>query len=252
MQNPDEDTEWNSVLRKKGIIPEKEFSEKELEDIVVRAAEDKIHKHHLEDKTMDELDELEDDEDERVLAEYRRKRIAEMQARADKAKYGAVLEITAIDYVKEVNQAGDGVWVVLHLYRQGIPLCAMINQYMEILARKFPAVKFIKSVSTTCIPNYPDKNLPTIFVYYENDLKTNIVGPLSFNGTNYKCDDLEWKLHRVGAVKSSLLNRDLTKDFETTANGTTLTRCEDQMIKNIRQGTLASSKYNDSDDDDDY
>ena len=28
MQNPNEDTEWNDILRKKGIIPEKE---KELE-----------------------------------------------------------------------------------------------------------------------------------------------------------------------------------------------------------------------------
>lgn len=42
-----------------------------------------------------------------------------MQALQAKAKFGSVLEITAVDYVKEINQAGEGVWVVLHLYKSG-------------------------------------------------------------------------------------------------------------------------------------
>ena len=49
----------------------------------------------------------------------RAKRIAEMKAAASLAKYGTVLEITAPEYVQEVNKAGDGVNVVLHLYKQG-------------------------------------------------------------------------------------------------------------------------------------
>ena len=39
---------------------------------------------------LDELDELEDDEDERVLQEYRQKRMLEMKAAAQAAKYGEV------------------------------------------------------------------------------------------------------------------------------------------------------------------
>ena len=82
-------------------------------------------------------------------------------------RFGDVREISAVDYVTEVNKAGEDVYVVLHLYKQGIPLCALINQHMSMLAAKFPTVKFLKSISTTCIPNYPDKNLPTIFIYLE-------------------------------------------------------------------------------------
>ena len=52
----------------------------------------------------------------------RQKRIAEMQAAQIKAKFGSLREITAQDYVDEVNKAGDGVWVVLHLYKSGYPL----------------------------------------------------------------------------------------------------------------------------------
>lgn len=68
---------------------------------------------------LDELDELEDSEDEAILLEYRNRRIAEMKALSERQKYGTVGEISAQDYVNEVNKAGEGIWVVLHLYKQG-------------------------------------------------------------------------------------------------------------------------------------
>jgi hypothetical protein len=73
----------------------------------------------LERLSLDELDELEDEEDEKVILEYRRKRITQMKAEAAKARFGEVREISAEDYVEHVNNAGEGVWVVLHLFKQG-------------------------------------------------------------------------------------------------------------------------------------
>lgn len=69
-----------------------------------------------------------------------------------------------------------------------IPLCALINQHLSVLARKFPQTKFLKSISTTCIPNYPDHNLPTIFVYFEGEMKAQFIGPLVFGGMNLKVE----------------------------------------------------------------
>ncbi|XP_075221954.1 viral IAP-associated factor [Lycorma delicatula] len=209
MQNPNEDTEWNDILRSKGILPPKPKEKEITEEDVVNLVESTIKERQdgrkvLDELSLDELDELEDEEDERVLLEYRKKRIAEMQAAAQKAKYREVLEITAADYVNEVNKAGEGVWVVLHLYKQGIPLCALINQHISQLAQKFPATKFLKSISTTCIPNYPDKNLPTLFVYYEGDMKSQFVGPLELRGPNLTVDELEWLIGETGAVETKL------------------------------------------------
>ena len=45
--------------------------------------------------------------------------MAEILQQQQKAKYGSVKEITAVDYVDEVNKAGEGVWVVLHLFKSG-------------------------------------------------------------------------------------------------------------------------------------
>ena len=84
--------------------------------------------------------------------------------------------------------------MVLHLYKQGIPLCALINQYMTNLSANYPNVKFLKSISTTCIPNYPDRNLPTLFVYYEGDMKKQLGGPHHFRGMTMTSDEFEFIL----------------------------------------------------------
>ncbi|XP_071941640.1 phosducin-like protein 3 [Antedon mediterranea] len=217
MQDPNEDTEWNDILRQKGILPPKE--EEVTEDQIIEMMEDKIQNSNAskpyEEMTIDELDELEDDEDERVLLQYRQQRLAEMKRLQQKEIYGSVKEISGIDYVKEVNEAGDGVWVVLHLYKQGIPLCTLINQYLGQLSAKFPATKFLKSISTTCIPNFPDKNLPTIFVYYENDMKAQLIGPQMFGGMNLTVEDLEWNLSQIGAMKTDMEEKPKPKQRST-------------------------------------
>uniref|UniRef100_A0A8C0T0P3 Phosducin thioredoxin-like domain-containing protein n=2 Tax=Canis lupus familiaris TaxID=9615 RepID=A0A8C0T0P3_CANLF len=89
-------------------------------------------------------------------------------------------------------------------YQSWIPLCALINQHFSGIARKFSDVKFIKAISTTCIPNYPDRNLPTIFVYLEGDIKAQFIGPLVFSGMNLTIDELEWKLSESEAIKTDL------------------------------------------------
>lgn len=208
MQDPNEDTEWNDILRRKGIIPqkEKEVTEDQIVDIVENTVNEKtgLAVNDLETKTLDELDELEDEEDERVLMEYRQKRIAEMKELANKAKYGEVKEISAKGYIQEVNNAGEDVWVILHLYKCGIPLCTLVNQYLASLARKFPATKFLKSISTTCIPNWPDRNLPTIFIYHNGNLVKQIIGAIELRGMKLTEAELEWMLGEAGAIPTKI------------------------------------------------
>ena len=78
MQDPNEDTEWNDVLRAKGILPPKQKEVEISENQIVSLLEDTVSKRtgqkvvtNYDDMTLDELDEFEDEEEERVLAEYR-------------------------------------------------------------------------------------------------------------------------------------------------------------------------------------
>jgi len=208
MMNPNEDTEWNDVLRAKGIIPEKQKEAEITEDQIQALLDQTIKQRTTEGKdaeemNLEELDEAEDDLDERVFAEYRRKRIEEMRALQKAATYGDVLEITGREWVREVNQAGQDVSVVVHLYKQGIPACALLNQHLRVLATKHPATKFVKSISDLCIPNYPDRNLPTVFVYRNGAMVKQFVGPAVLS-EKLKVGELEWILDDVKAVKTDL------------------------------------------------
>jgi len=69
-----------------------------------------------------------------------------------------------------------------------IPACKLVEQFFYQLAAKFPATKFLKSVSSVCIPNYPDKNLPTVFVYRDGELQKQFIGPAELGGTNLTQD----------------------------------------------------------------
>ena len=51
-----------------------------------------------------------------MLKHFRKQRLAEMQAVQASSRFGNVNEITKADWVQEVNKAGDGIWVVLHIY----------------------------------------------------------------------------------------------------------------------------------------
>jgi len=217
MQDQNEDTEWNDILRAKGIIPEKpkenEITEDEIMAIMDKAIKDKSGVKDMEDMTLDELDELEDDEEERILDQYRQQRMAQIKNIQAKSNYGDMRDISADDYVAQVNKAGEGVWVVLHLYKQGVPLCALINQYLVAMAARFPTVKFLRSISTTCIPNYPDHNLPTCFVYFEGELKASLAGPQHFRGMNMTADEFEFIIAKTGAVQSEI-KKDPTKKIK--------------------------------------
>ncbi|XP_065359351.1 viral IAP-associated factor homolog [Calliphora vicina] len=212
MQDGTEDTEWNDILRAKGILPPKKEAEI-TEDQIQAMIDETINKRtdlnegrskQMDDMNLDELDELEDSEDEEVLERYRQQRIAEMKAFADKSKFGSVREISGQDYVSEVTKAGEGIWVVLHLYANGVPLCALIHHHMQQLAVRFPQTKFLRSVATTCIPNFPEKNLPTIFIYHEGQMKKRFIGPLELRGDKLTLDELEFMLGEVGAIATEI------------------------------------------------
>ena len=62
----------------------------------------------------------------------------------------------------------------------------MINEYLKTLATKFPRTKFIKSIVSLCIPNFPENHLPVIFIYLNGTVKKQIIGSDSFGGTKLK------------------------------------------------------------------
>ena len=56
------------------------------------------------------------------------------------------------------------------------------------------------------------QNLPTIFVYYEGQMKGQMVGPMEFRGMNLTEAEFEFLLGRTGAIKTEIKEEPVEDD----------------------------------------
>jgi thiol-disulfide isomerase/thioredoxin len=202
-----EDTEWNDILREKGIIPE--INEEDLIDIVDKVIEEH-HNKPMEKMSLEELDEFEDEdlEDDRVFEHFKRQRMQELQQQLSREIYGRVVQISKPDYQKEVTDASKNVWVIVNLFQSHLPDSKLMSAILERLASKYRAVKFLKIAADMCIPNYPDRNVPTLLIYGEGDLKQQIVGLSRFGGKACSVENVEIVLRSIGALPKNVQAED--------------------------------------------
>lgn len=153
----------------------------------------------------EELDDLEDElsDDDKFMAEYREKRLADLRAQAAREKFGSVEEIAKVDWIEQVNKASEETWVICHLYQDSIEACGVMDAALVRLSRTFKDIKFVKIKSTSAIENFPDKNLPAVFCYRDGEMKHQIITLEKLGGLLMGLHDLEWHLHTLGVLTSS-------------------------------------------------
>ncbi|XP_069061949.1 phosducin-like protein 2 [Pleurodeles waltl] len=213
--DPNEDTEWNDVLRDFGIIPPKKEEKDEIEEMVLKLQKEAEGKPY-ERMTLQDLKEAEDEfdeDDERAIEQYRQQRLLEWKYLQKTKVFGELTEIPGDQYINEVTNAREGTWVVIHLYRSGIPMCTVVDTHLGVLARKFPETKFLKANVNSCIPNYHDTYLPTVIVYKNGQIMGQYIGLNECGGMHLKVEELEWKLTEVGAICSDM-EKDNRKEID--------------------------------------
>jgi sulfite reductase alpha subunit-like flavoprotein len=219
--NPNEDTEWNDILRAHGVIPEKPPSPSEQIEQALEEALQRAHENRLEHKTLDELDEIDEDglEDEEFVEMYRRKRMAEMQAQALREQFGEVLKISKPEYTSQVTDASENdVTVMLHISNSGVPQSKLLSALFSRIAQKFRDVKFVEIDSRQINERYPPENCPTILVYRNKDLVKQLSTLNTIGGNSTNLSDIERLLVTVGAVRQTdhrlIVNQDHASDNE--------------------------------------
>lgn len=212
-----EDTEWNDILRAKGIIPERPPSPTQQIEEALEEALIKQHKNRLEGKDLSDLEELEDDEDEDFLQQYKLKRIAELAQLQSKSKFGDVYYINKPEYNKEVTLASKGgksmvsdrhdsskgVYVFVHLSSQSKLQSRILSNIFQKMAPKYKEIKFVEILGNRAIENYPNDNCPTLLVYYNGDMLKNFITLLELGGNNTTLKDFEELMIKVGALKDN-------------------------------------------------
>lgn len=202
--DPSEDTEWNDILRSKGIIPEKPPSPTAELEAAFEEAVQRAHENRLEDKTLDELDELDEDglEDEEFIELYRKKRMAEIKEMASKEKFGHVYRISKPEYKEEITDASENdAYVFVHLSYPSVTQSKLLAGLFDRVAEKFRDIKFVDIDARQINERYPVENCPTILVYKNTNVVKQLITLSTVGGNSTNLKDIEQFLVTVGAVK---------------------------------------------------
>ncbi|KAL9066043.1 MAG: hypothetical protein Q9161_007833 [Pseudevernia consocians] len=243
VDDPNADTEWNDILRKHGVIPEKPPSPTPLIQEALTEARKQAHENRLEDKDLDELNDLEDEEDEAFLQKYRNQRMAELSTIATASVFNQVYPLQKPDYSKDVTEASSKAFVLVHLTSSlGTNIQSrLLTELWREMARKFGDVKFCEIRADMCIEGYPERNTPTILVYRDGDIKKQVVTLRELGGEHTTIKDLQNLLVGVGALKEN----DHRVVDSTRGNG-------DESYSSIRTGKVHATTATAADDDDDW
>lgn len=230
----------NDILRSKGIIPEKPPDPEPVIQEALLEAHQRAHDNRLEDKTLTELDDLEDMEDDAFLDIYRKQRLAELSTLQKKSLHGQVYPISKPDYAKDVTEASAKFPVLVNLTSSmdtNVESRILIGLWRE-LARKYADVKFCEMRANLCIEGYPERNCPTILAYKDGDIRRQVVTLRELHGVRTSLKDLDLFLVDIGAIdKKDMRLREEGEDDEVETNG-----------RRGMQGRKAAVK----DDDDDW
>lgn len=108
------------------------------------------------------------------MRRYRTQRLAELR-RETHGQFGTVRHLQASEYKREINLAGDRIWVVLALHADD-PASRRLLRAFDILASRHASVKFAAMVDCEAMPGYPAANCPTIVVYNSDELLGQFIG----------------------------------------------------------------------------
>ncbi len=160
----------------------------------------------LQNASLEQLNELgEDDEfaDDNFLELYRQQRIDQLRQSQVLNRFGDVLNISKDQWVREVTDASKTCWVIAHLYSDSKIECALMDEALVVIANKFKYLKICRIKSTSAVENWPDANLPTLFMYNEGELKHQSLTLNRLYGKTMKPNDLEWYLVSLKVVTTS-------------------------------------------------
>ncbi len=85
------------------------------------------------------------------------------------------MEISKDEWIKEVTEASRSCWVLVHLYQDSVIQCRLLEECLQVISRQFRYLKILKIRATSAVENWPERNLPTLFLYYEGELKEQLI-----------------------------------------------------------------------------
>eukprot|EP00727_Mastigamoeba_balamuthi_P011286 m51a1_g6780 hypothetical protein (270) ;mRNA; r:134502-135810 len=159
----------------------------------------------LEKRVEEEFDDAQEDKE--AFSEFRRRRLAEMLLEQSRPKFGQVKQLTTDTYMITVAEADPTTVIVIHIFSQTARVCAMINEYLESLAGKYPQVLFCKITKEDCLETFDERVLPSLLVYNRGELVKCHMKVTNELGFAFTAKDVEQMLDTDGVFDCNFPDR---------------------------------------------
>lgn len=140
-------------------------------------------------KSNKDEDISDDDEDQRFLEAYRKRRLLELQHNNSNSKsvntnvstkmewpvFGEILELrNALQFAETIDESDKRVHCIYHLYESNIASCNILNNYLEHMARKMDFCRIFRLRASLVKPNLDQIGFPSVLVYRGGNLEANL------------------------------------------------------------------------------
>ncbi|PVU98590.1 hypothetical protein BB559_001449 [Furculomyces boomerangus] len=116
-----------------------------------------------------------DSEDERILEEYKNKRILQAEETRINSGIGYLKKVTPVEYTQIVDQyASDDIFVSVMLHLENHPISEKFKSELEKIAKKYTKHRFLQVDSVACGFTDPEV-LPILLIYSHGELYANHV-----------------------------------------------------------------------------
>ena len=226
-------TEFDDALLSRGIITMEQAmlakgatSEEALRLVALKQAEEmkkkkKMDIHPISLHNKDSIKEWEEEDehnndDVQFIQSYRTQRLHELQTKS--SPLPIIPSISRSEWTRCVNQASEDNWVLVFLTcssSSSISTAFMEScMYMEqvlfpSLATQYSSFQMVQIPSHHAIPNWPEENLPTLFIYRFGILQHQLIGWKDFGYTTI----LKSSFSHHGREEEPLINKKIASSI---------------------------------------
>jgi hypothetical protein len=129
--------------------------------------------------------------------------LLELKAKHAANKFGYVKHLNREDYIRQVNEAGEGIWVVLLLFEEWSELGMRFAAIMDDVAKTFGHVKFLRGLASKIVDKYPESNVPAVFLYRNGECVAQLQASV-FAGPRATAETVEWVLATHAVVETEI------------------------------------------------
>ncbi|XP_053978677.1 phosducin-like protein [Hylaeus anthracinus] len=137
------------------------------------------------------------------LLEYQRQRMKEMLSRAEKLRFGKVINLETTDYFLEaIDNEDKSVTIVVHIYENNVSGCEAMNGCLISVAEDYPFVKFCKILGSVAglSKHFKREGVPALLVYKAGQVIGNFVHVTDYLGADFYASDVETFLIEHGML----------------------------------------------------